>query len=556
MFSLSSRIAQARAISPTELEQNWIRFAIAILVQLYLVVSAVYDRTITNTELGSMAIAGSFMILMFGPLMWLLAAPAFTSRRIYTCIAMDNFFISVLLAILGTGGYVLYGLYLWVAIGNGFRFGRWYLHCSQAAAVAGFMGVVAFDSFWQEHLMLSFALLVLIGAVPYYAGIMASRLQQTNAQLLEATAAATRATRAKSAFMAAASHDLRQPMTALSLYAEALKLMLDNSKDAHGLLNGIEMSVQHLERLFDGLLDMSQLESGALQPSFVAFPVMPMLSRLVGAERVVAEIKGVELRLVGTSVSVWSDPVLLERIVKNLLANAIRYTMKGKIVIGCRRRAQGQIDICIGDSGIGIPESEMEKIFDDFYRVTTGVPHGLGLGLSIVKNVAKLLGHEVLLASIPGRGTMFSVRLARSTGLVPMPVDGPAPLISIAGKCVAVIDDDLEIRRGLLVLLHQWQCDAIVAGTWDELDRALKSANKRPDALIADYRLADERSGIEVIQEMRRRYGKKLPCMLISGTTNVSELNVNLADIVVASKPVPVQKLRAFLQQTPPLRSP
>jgi signal transduction histidine kinase/CheY-like chemotaxis protein len=355
---------------------------------------------------------------------------------------------------------------------------------------------------------------------------------------------------AKTKFLAAASHDLRQPMQALSMYASVLEGRVSDT-GALRVVRGIELSVRALEQLFDSLLDISKIESGVIKPDVFAFALMPLIERVLEAETPIAAQKNLELRVVRTSVSVRSDPALLERMLKNLVTNAIRYTERGTILVGCRRLPGGRLRLEVVDSGIGIPAHEQVRIFDEYYQLAGKSAQGLGLGLPIVKSLGGLLDHTVTVRSAPGRGSVFSIELERAAEPDPSSTaPGPSPQSTLKGMNVAVIDDDAEIRGSVRLLLESWECRCISGATVAEVESQLRANHLTPDALIVDYRLADAMDGLEVIERLRAGFGAELAALIITGTANLPLLRESAADISVAMKPVPPGKLRAFLSQS------
>jgi signal transduction histidine kinase/CheY-like chemotaxis protein len=355
---------------------------------------------------------------------------------------------------------------------------------------------------------------------------------------------------AKTKFLAAASHDLRQPMQALSMYASVLE---ERVREAGALrvVRGIELSVRTLEQLFDSLLDISKIESGVVKPEVAAFALMPLIERVVEGEMPVAARKNLELRVARTSVSVRTDPALLERMLKNLVTNAIRYTERGGVVVGCRRRSGGRLRLEVVDSGIGIPAHEQERIFDEYYQIAGKSAQGLGLGLPIVKSLGELLGHRVAVRSALGRGSVFSIELESATGAVPA-ATLPGPLLhsTLKGITVVVVDDDAEIRNSVRLLLENWGCRGIGGATVAEVELELRAQGLTPDALVVDYRLADAMDGLQAIEHLRAAFGQHIPALIISGTASLPFIREHAARIPVAMKPVPPGKLRAFLSQS------
>jgi CheY-like chemotaxis protein len=246
---------------------------------------------------------------------------------------------------------------------------------------------------------------------------------------------------------------------------------------------------------------------------------------------------------------VRSDPVLLERMLRNLVTNAIRYTQRGKIVIGCRRVCGGWLRLDVVDSGIGIAFEEQERIFDEYYQLSGNSAQGLGLGLPIVKSLGELLGHKVGVKSAPGRGSTFSIELERAYEAPARGAVSALPATPLGRLKVVLVDDDVEIRESVRLLLESWGCSYIAGATLAEIEDQLQAEHVTPDALIVDYRLAGAMSGIQVIERLRAEFGSQLPALIITGTANPSYLQSRAGDIPFAIKPVAPGKLRAFLTQ-------
>jgi CheY-like chemotaxis protein/anti-sigma regulatory factor (Ser/Thr protein kinase) len=276
---------------------------------------------------------------------------------------------------------------------------------------------------------------------------------------------------------------------------------------------------------------------------------MPLIERVVEGEQPIAAHKGLQLRVVRTGAIVQSDPALLERMLKNLVTNAIRYTERGKIVVGCRRLAAGRLRLDVIDSGIGIALEEQERIFDEYYQLSGSSAQGLGLGLPIVKSLGALLGHPVSVRSAPGRGSVFSIELARAARAAPAGAAHPAPAAALSRLKVVLVDDDVEIRDSMGLLLQSWGCRTVAGGTVAEIEQQLSAQRITPDALIVDYRLADAMSGLQVIERLRGAFGRELPALIITGTANPAHLESRSGGIPFATKPVAPGRLRAFLSQ-------
>jgi signal transduction histidine kinase/ActR/RegA family two-component response regulator len=363
----------------------------------------------------------------------------------------------------------------------------------------------------------------------------------------EARDAAEAANRAKSSFLAAASHDLRQPLHALGMFSQALAL---HTHDADGklLVQRITASVSALETLLSALLDVSKLDAGIVVAHAQDFALRPLLDRLADECMTEALERGLSLAVVCGDVVVHSDPVLLERILRNLVTNALRYTEKGGVVVGCRRRGTCW-SLEVWDSGEGIAASELQRIFEEFYQVETRAherTRGLGLGLAIVRRLARLLQHEVSVASRPGRGSVFRVRVPR--GVRPpaaLPETQAGRAQPATGKRVLVIDDEVEVRDATARLLGQWGLHAVGVADCASALRACRDA--RPDAMIVDFRLAHGIDGLDAIRTLRDRFGA-IPAVLVSGASSADDLaRIEASGVLLLHKPVPPARLRSIV---------
>jgi PAS domain S-box-containing protein len=363
---------------------------------------------------------------------------------------------------------------------------------------------------------------------------------------------AERATVAKTRFLAAASHDLRQPMHALGMFVSRLTRHKHPPEIAE-IVHHIESSVAALQDLLDALLDISKLDAGAMTPNVRTFAADELLGRLATEFAGAAGENG--LRLVYRPAPHWlkSDPLLLERIVTNLLVNAIRYTRQGSVLLACRRRGEA-IRIEVRDSGIGIPRESQKEIFEEFVQLANPErTKGLGLGLAICSRLAHLLGHSIGVRSAPGRGSVFWVDVTPGKP-TDLPVEWPAsaslPSMQLEDVLVAVVDDDQTARAATQSLLESWGSRVIAAASGSELLHRCAAAGQPPRLAICDYRLLDGETGITVAAALRARYGAELPCVLISGDTN-DELTRDAAEhhLPLLHKPVRPAKLRTLLQR-------
>lgn len=376
-------------------------------------------------------------------------------------------------------------------------------------------------------------------------------LTEQKARAEKARQTAEAANQAKSRFLAAASHDLRQPLHALGLFAGALTEKIQYPEVRY-IVNNINASVEALEALFNELLDISKLDAGIIEPNMCHYSIGGTLQRLQTDYQPRAAGKGLKFRIRPSDQTVRSDPILLERILRNLVANAVRYTNSGGVLVVCRRRGR-QLRVEVRDSGIGIPEEQREKIFEEFYQL--GNPErdrnkGLGLGLAIVKRLEHLLGCKVDFQSAPRRGSLFSVEIPLGERVAAQPalqeIGGRAPY-NFSGELVLVVDDELAVRESVQILLELWGCEVLTAGSTEEALQALKDS-RPPNLIIADYRLRGNATGIEAIQSIQALFRTNIPGVLITGDTGPDRLReAKSSGYQLAHKPVAPAKLRALL---------
>jgi signal transduction histidine kinase/CheY-like chemotaxis protein len=352
--------------------------------------------------------------------------------------------------------------------------------------------------------------------------MLAERLAAQNVDLDAARVEAEQANRAKTQFFAAASHDLRQPLHAMGLFASALAEKIRYPEVA-SIVASINASVHALESLFNELLDISKLDSGAIKPRLSGFAIQDVLARLREEFTVEAAAKKVSLHISTEPHVIHSDPVLLERIVRNLLSNAIRYTQAGTISLELARRGE-QLRVSVRDTGIGIPVEHQQHIFDEFYQV--GNPgrtskKGLGLGLSIVQRMSELLGYRIHVESVAGEGSVFSfeVPIGEMQAAAAPVVSREAPSrTDLSGKFVVVIDDEDAIVDGMKALLSGWGAQVFGSTTGDDVLAAVHDAGQLPDLFIVDYRLGNHQNGIEVTQRLRQELDPEIPAILVTGS--------------------------------------
>jgi CheY-like chemotaxis protein len=356
---------------------------------------------------------------------------------------------------------------------------------------------------------------------------------------------------AKSRFLAAASHDLRQPLHALNLFVTQLRTETDQAEKSR-VIARIDAAVAAMNELFNALLDMSRLDAGVLVPNIAEFPVDQLLKRIEMTFTAAARQKNLRLRVVSNGAWVRGDFILLERILINLVSNAVRYTETGGIVVGCRRRA-GVLRIEVWDSGIGIPEDQQRNIFGEFYQLSSAKQDrrgGLGLGLAIVERLCRLLDYPIELTSRPDKGSRFviSVLLTAPVKLAEQPAQ--AAVDQAMGKSVVVIDDDALVLDGMRGVLKGWGCDVVTATSEDAALAALSKGERPPDIIISDYRLNDGKTGFDAIERIRRAFGAPIPAFLISGDTAPERLReARASGYYLLHKPVLPITLRAVVSQ-------
>ena len=381
-----------------------------------------------------------------------------------------------------------------------------------------------------------------------------AQIEATNVELRDAKGVAETVNNAKSRFLAAASHDLRQPLTALGLYVEVLKM--SPGRPADKLVANMSNCVATLSELLADLLDISKLEAGVVTSNVSDFSISELMTSLIAVHALAAQCKGLKLRWRPSPLYARTDRVLLTRMLGNLLANAVGYTKHGGVFIGCRRHA-GKTWIEVWDSGIGIPKDKAEEIFEEYRQLnpnqkrhggsaTDNGPAGSGLGLAIVAKTAALLGLTLRVKSVLGKGAMFAVEL-------PLGEADPTPeqaAVALDAQCtglrIALVDDNAAVLDAMCSALRGLGHQVLAADSGQALMRLLGSA--APDMLIADYRLFDGETGFDVIALARQAFGDKLPAAIITGDTDPAILRSMAAHgITVLHKPLQMAVLQALL---------
>lgn len=362
---------------------------------------------------------------------------------------------------------------------------------------------------------------------------------------------AEQANLAKSRFLAAASHDLRQPMHALALFVEALRSQVQHPP-VRSLVDNIESSVRALDGLFNALLDISKLDAGTVTPALQHFSLRPLMERLDNEFRQQAHGRSLSWQCGGCDYTAHSDPVLFETILRNLISNAIRYTPRGSVHITCQPD-RDLIRISVVDTGVGILPEHQAEVFREFHQLHNPERDrnkGLGLGLAIVDRLTRLLGIRLRLESAPGVGSDFSLEIPAGTTAVAEPATGSAqPVFGLFnGAVVLIIDDELDIRQGMKILLTNWGCMTLEAESGDEALRLLRELALVPELIVADLRLRHNQTGIDAIREVRATFGDDIPAMIVTGDTAPERLQeADAAGFPLLHKPVKPHRLRAAM---------
>ena len=382
------------------------------------------------------------------------------------------------------------------------------------------------------------------------------KIELATGELASKNAALEAANISKARFLAAASHDLRQPLYALTLFSSALVIDETNPMQLDRITH-IQECVQALDHLFSELLDLSRLETGTLQIEITEFPLDEVFEEVSCNFRMIAEQHDLRLVLRTTGLWVRSDRTMIARILNNLVSNALRYTEHGGVLVCARKCADGIVRVDVWDTGSGILPEHQRHVFDEFYRVDRpdgsgsdeGHRRGLGLGLSTVQRLAELLDTQVQLKSRVGRGSVFSFRLPEVPARKRSRIASIAQTCDLAGMHVLVIDDEPAILAGIRYLLRSWGCEVATAEDREQALEAVSTWIKPPDLVISDLRLRDGASGLDVLAALDYHYQRDgeepFPRLLITGETRSDRLReIQAAQIPVLYKPVSPEQLR------------
>jgi signal transduction histidine kinase/CheY-like chemotaxis protein len=527
-----------------EAGQSLVRVVLTVVVAAYAMIGNLLELVDESADLVFQIYMPVFMTvtcLMFAAIrLW---PGVYHWRRIF-CMVLDFGTLTLLMTLGGPFMAPMASLLLWVTVGFGMRYGTRYLVGATIAALVSLMLIAVFSPFWraQPYLVATFVLTSLI--VPFYANLLL-------ADTREAYRSADAANLAKSRFLAQASHDLRQPIHAISLFTNCLR-EAGLAPSERQMVENIEHSLQSVRRMFRSLLDIATLDSGGVVPRMQPVPLGAILRDVVTQHQEAARRAGVELRLVETGLTVESDPGLLTVMLQNLVSNAVKYAPGARVLIGCRRRGSG-VDVLVIDRGIGVAPEHQPHLFEEFYRVQPPGRdvEGVGLGLAIVQRMAQLIGAGVELRSIPGRGTTVAL-----TGLCvtepppapPHPDDRPdgrprssPPQSLLQGLRVLLIEDDPAVLLSTQMLMERWGC---TVHAHEQPPRDVPPC----DMIVADFDLNGPLTGGDAIAIARAALGAPIPAIVITAhdEARVRE-RLGEAGLPILPKPMRPAELRALM---------
>jgi signal transduction histidine kinase len=525
---------------------GWL-LAVAIVVALRLAQVAVFFRAAPLPDrIGHWAVASAAGSILIGGV-WAVASFLFLDPAQPISIIT----ITVILMGICAGSIVNLASYLpsfWVVVGpamgaliavllwRGGAVSNTVAVLAAVATIAYFVGARNVHRLLKESLQLSFE------------NVALRREAEEKSALLE------QANVAKSRFLAAASHDLRQPLHALGLLLATLSERVHDDHTAP-LMKQIDSAVDAVDAMLNSMLDISKLDAGVVQPKIAPVALGALLQRLDVEYQPIARLTGNELRVRATKTVGVSDTAMLQRILGNLISNALRYTLNGRVLVAARRHGDS-IRIDVYDTGPGIPVESLEDIFLEFHQL--GNPErdrrrGLGLGLAIVKRLSGLLGHPITIRSVVGRGSRFSVTLPAGVEARSVVEAGTAPAAGdgeLRGRRVLVLDDEVTVLDAMRPLLESWGCEVTTTATPEEAEAHLSSAAVLPELLIVDYRLRRNASGIETIQRLREIAGAPIPALVVTGDTGPDRLReAEASGYPLLHKPVMPERLRETMER-------
>ena len=519
----------------TEFAQAKVRLAVAGLVALYMLFVLLGGWLPASLTLPFLSYIAIFFFLSLSLAYVIGKRPAIDHRRRAMAMALDYSSITLVIA---TGGAMMapvFATLLWITVGYGIRYGSNYLGAGTVLALVSIAATTAFSPYWSEQPFIMAMIAITAIMVPAYAYILLNSIREAHDSAMAANVA-------KSKFLAQASHDLRQPVHAISLFTACLR---DSglSPDQRQMVDNIDRSLNSVTRLFRSLLDISTLDSGKVRPKLAIVAIDEIVSDLIDQNAEIARQSNVELRHVRTSLCVRTDPALLATILQNVISNAIKYAPGKPVLIGCRRRP-GSASVAVYDRGPGIADDERARVFEEFYRGSSfrQTVDGIGLGLAILKRMAQLLSLDVRLRSQLGRGTSVEIAGFVPTAERPASVrfNASQPTTALRGLRVLLVEDDRDVQLATHTLLARWGC----------VVESASAAPERPqpcDLILADYDLHDS-TGAECIALVRAALDRAVPAIVMTGhdPARVAE-DLADGDVSILAKPIQPARLRAAL---------
>lgn len=522
----------------TELDQANLRIIIAAIAVVYMVVLVFLPGHRFETYLPVITYISLFLLASIVFRQAIARWPGhYPARRIFAMVH-DYTGTCFGLVIGGEAALPLYAVMVWVNLGNGMRYGSRYLAIATGLALVALLVVYRLTPYWQAQPFMVLMLLITSTVIPFYAHLLLERTRKASEEALAANLE-------KSRFLAQASHDLRQPIHSIGLFTACLRESRLGD-DERRLVDNIDRSLLNVSQLFRSILDLYTLDNGRVEAKMQTLNLGEWLADIVCQHQEAARWAGVELRLRPRNYWVRTDPGLLGTMVQNVLSNCFKYGAQRPVLIGVRKRGAG-LAIVIHDRGNGIAEEHLHKVFEEFYRVRQMRDkdvEGVGLGLSIIKRLGELIDVRVALRSQLGRGTAVTLAglpiVAAPQSLVVRSEARQMGLLT--GLKVCLVEDDRNVLLATSALLERWGCVVQAESSAEDLVTDC-------DIIVADYDLGTHATGIECIDEVRRRRGWAVPAMIITGH-DVEKIQVALHDrqIAILSKPVRPAELRATLR--------
>ncbi|WP_249740957.1 hybrid sensor histidine kinase/response regulator [Agrobacterium rubi] len=473
---------------------------------------------------------------------WMITRPSDRLWRRTIAIFCDMPALTYAMSVGGATMLPIFALLLWVAVGNGLRFGPRYLVASTVMALVSIAVATVFNAYMRQNPYIVVTLTATAVLVPAYIYVLLDRVHR-------AYQAAQEANMSKSRFLAQASHDLRQPVHAISLFTACLR---DANLQASELqmVDNIDRSLQSVSRLFKSLLDVSTLDSGKVVPRYETIAIAEILDDVLQQNSEAAQVNDCKLAVSSCNGIVITDRALLTTMLQNIVNNAIKYAPGRSIIVGCRRE-NGTLAVQVYDQGPGISEEHQLRVFEEFYQVRARGDRdvdGVGLGLPIVRRLAHLMDMQVRLRSVPGRGTcvtLAGLKVSSKQFSPPPPIARtPRNIGFVNGLHVLLVEDDEAVLRATASLLRKWGCEV-----QEEIN--IPAQPGRWDLVITDFDLGEGRTGSDCIVAVRTMVGWPLPAVVMSGhdATRVRE-ELSDDDIPILSKPVRPAELRSIIMAT------